>query len=220
MTGYLGELSGGRYAATPGSDAAATVASFLDTYATDLLGVAADEVIVNPEGETDLSGSTVLRATQELDGVPVLDAGLVLSVGGVAEQPRLNSLRGRVFPGLDVATVPRITPQLASRIVRQLTHGTIVDAPRLVVLAQDSGKLAWEVGVFAAGQNDSGIQLSDGNYYIDAVSGTLLEVRPTTAELAAPSVAGLLSQATAASRGGCPGCCSPTCSGRRASRST
>ena len=116
VTGYLGELSGGRYAATPGSDAAATVASFLDTYATDLLGVAADQVVVNPEGETDLSGSTVLRATQELDGVPVLDAGLVLSVGGVAEQPRLNSLRGRVFPGLDVATVPRITPQLAARI--------------------------------------------------------------------------------------------------------
>ena len=193
VTGYLGELSGGRYAATPGSDAAATVDSFLETYATDLLGVAADQVVVDPEGETDLSGSTVLRATQELDGVPVLDAGLVLSVGGVAEQPRLNSLRGRVFPGLEVATVPRVTPQLAERVVRKLTRGTIVDEPRLVVLAQGSGKLAWEVGVFAAGQNDSDIQLSDGNYYIDAVSGTLLEVRPTTAELAAPSVAGMLS---------------------------
>ena len=47
---------------------------------------------------------------------------------------------------------------------------------------------AYEVNVFAAGQSDAGVQLSDGYYYLDAVSGELLDVRPTTAELAAPAV--------------------------------
>ena len=56
------------------------------------------------------------------------------------------------------------------------------------MLPRDTGKLAWEVNVFAAGQSDAGVQLSDGLYYLDAVSADLLEVRPTTAELAAPSV--------------------------------
>ena len=53
---------------------------------------------------------------------------------------------------------------------------------------RDAGELAWEVNVFAAGQSDAGVQLSDGYYYLDAVSGDLLDVRPTTAELAAPAV--------------------------------
>jgi hypothetical protein len=61
-------------------------------------------------------------------------------------------------------------------------------APRLVVLPRDAGKLAWEVNVFAAGRSEAGVQLSDGLYYLDAVSGDLIEVRPTTAELAAPAV--------------------------------
>ena len=54
------------------------------------------------------------------------------------------------------------------------------------MLPTGTGKLAYEVNVLAAGTSDAGIQLSDGLYYLDAVTGDLLEVRPTTAELAAP----------------------------------
>ena len=50
VTGYLGELSGGRYAAeqaaeTP-ADATGTATAFLDEYAEDLFGVPAEEVAV------------------------------------------------------------------------------------------------------------------------------------------------------------------------------
>ena len=66
VTGYLGELSGGRYAAeqaaeTP-TDATGTATAFLDEYAADLFGVPAEEVAVPDAGETDAAGSTVLRA--------------------------------------------------------------------------------------------------------------------------------------------------------------
>ena len=72
MTGYLGELSGGRYAAeqaagTP-TDATGTATAFLDEYAADLFGVPAEEVAVPDAGETDAAGSTVLRAPQEVGG--------------------------------------------------------------------------------------------------------------------------------------------------------
>ena len=170
------------------TDATATATAFLDEYAEDLFGVPADAVVVPTDGETDAGGSPVLRAPQEIAGVPVLDGGLVMTVGGDDQQARLNVVRGRVFPGLDVSTDPRITPRLARREAIRLTQGQVKGLPRLVVLPRDAGKLAWEVNVFAAGQSDAGVQLSDGLYYLDAVSGELLEVRPTTAELAAPSV--------------------------------
>ena len=203
VTGYLGELSGGRYAPDGGestvdaTDATATAVAFLEDYAEDLFGVPADAVVVPTEGETDASDSLVLRAQQEVTGVPVLDGGLVMTVGGDEEQARLNSVRGRVFPGLDLSTDPRITPHLARREAVRLTQGAVKGRPRLVVLPRESGRLAWEVNVFAAGRSDTGIQLNDGLYYLDAVSAELLEVRPTTAELAAPSVfSKLLSKAS------------------------
>ena len=192
MTGYLGELSGGRYAAeqaaeTP-TDATGTATAFLDEYAEDLFGVPAEEVAVPDAGETDAAGSTVLRAPQEIAGVPVLDGGLVMTVGGDEQQARLNGVRGRVFPDLDVLTDPRLTPRMARREAIRLSQGQVEGRPRLVVLPRDAGVLAYEVNVFAAGQSDAGVQLSDGYYYLDAGSGELLDVRPTTAELAAPAV--------------------------------
>ena len=188
VTGYLGELSGGRYAAGAGADAGETATVFLETFAQDLFGVPAEQVVLAEDGETDAAGATVLDAAQEIAGVPVLDGGLVMTVGGDEAQARLNSVRGRVFPGLDLSTDPRLTPSLAKRIVEQLTKGEVVDPARLVVLPTGAGKLAWELNVFAAGQSETGVQLSDGLYYLDAVTGDVLEVRPASADIAAPAV--------------------------------
>ena len=77
---------------------------------------------------------------------------------------------------------------MARREAIRLSQGQVEGPPRLVVLPRDAGVLAYEVNVFAAGQSDAGVQLSDGYYYLDAGSGELLDVRPTTAELAAPAV--------------------------------
>jgi Zn-dependent metalloprotease len=188
VTGYLGELSGGRWAADDATDEAGTATAFLEKYAADLFGVPAEQVVVGPDAETDAGGASSLDATQQVDGVPVLDGGLTMTVGGPDEQPRLNAVRGRVFPDLDVATDPRLSPDRAEKIVRRLTRGEVSGEPRLVVLPRDSGQLAWEINVVAAGTTESGVQLSDGLYYLDAVSGKVLDVRPTSAELAAPSV--------------------------------
>jgi len=188
VTGYLGELSGGRYAAEAGADAGETATVFLDTFAEDLFGVPAEQVVVAADGETDAAGATVLDAAQEIAGVPVLDGGLVLTVGGDEAQARLNAVRGRVFPDLDLSTDPRLPPRLAKRIVEQLTKGEVVDPARLVVLPTGAGKLAWELNVFAAGTSETGVQLSDGVYYLDAVTGDVLEVRPSSTDLAAPAV--------------------------------
>ncbi len=197
VTGFLGELSGGRWAADASTGPTETATEFLAAYGEDLFGVPAEDLAVADSGDVDTSGSTVLKAAQMLGDVPVLDGGLVLTVGGDETQPRVNAVRGRVFPGIDALTVPRIPPRLAKRLVRKLTHGEVVGAPTLVVLPTGAGKLAWELNVFAAGTSAAGVQLSDGLYYLDAVTGDLLEVRPTTAELASPSVySKLLSQAS------------------------
>ncbi|MBF4769252.1 M4 family metallopeptidase [Nocardioides agariphilus] len=200
LTGYLGELSGGRYSpADPAdaTDARETAAAFLAEYAEDLFGVPADAVVVPSEREIDASGSIVLRAPQEIAGVPVLDGGLVMTLGGDEEQARLNIVRGRVYPGLDVLTDPRVPPRLAEREAVRLSNGQVKGTPRLVVLPRETGMLAWEVNVFAAGKSGAGVQLSDGLYYLDAVTADLIEVRPTTAELAAPAVySKLLSKAS------------------------
>ncbi|MEO6510981.1 MAG: M4 family metallopeptidase [Nocardioides sp.] len=197
VTGYLGELSGGRWAPEDTADPAGTATAFLAEYGDDLFGVPAEQMSVPASGEADASGATVLDAAQEIAGVPVLDGGLVMTVGGDDQQSRLNIVRGRVFPGLDVSTDPRITPRLAKRQARQLTHGDVVGRPKLTVLPTGTGKLAWELNVVAAGASGAGIQLSDGLYYLDAVTGDLLDVRPTTAELAAPGVySKLLSKAS------------------------
>ena len=171
-------------AETP-TDATGTATAFLDEYAEDLFGVPAEEVAVPDAGETDAAGSTILRAPQEIGGVPVLDGGLVMTVGGDEQQARLNGVRGRVFPDLDVLTDPRLTPRMARREASGSPRARSRPA-RLVVLPRDAGVLAHEVNVFAAGQSDAGVQLSDGYYYLDAGSGELLDVRPTTAELARP----------------------------------
>ncbi len=198
VTGYVGDLSGGRYAPDPATDdPAATATAFLDEYAEDLFGVPADAVALPAEGETDAAGSVVLRAAQEVGGVPVLDGGLVMTVGGDDEEARLSIVRGRVFPGLDVLTDPRVPPRVAVREAVRLSNGQVKGKPRLVVLPREAGMLAWEVNVFAAGKSEAGVQLSDGLYYLDAVTADLIEVRPTTAELAAPTVySKLLSKAS------------------------
>src|SRR5215207_2058467 len=65
VTGYLGELSGGRWAAgSPGVSGgpAETATEFLTEYGEDLFGVAAEQVVVEESGDVDAAGSTILDA--------------------------------------------------------------------------------------------------------------------------------------------------------------
>ena len=178
VTGFLGDLSGGAW---PGSPMA-----FLDEYGPALFGVdAATLRFEDPDTDT-VPHVTSTRVTQALGDVPVLDASLVVSGrGGSAstDDLRVTGVRGRVFPGLTVATTPTLSAEQGAAAAVRAAGGTSDGPARLVVLPTGPGVLAWEVVVVAEG---AGIG-SAGRYYVDARTGDLLDVRPVAAGMVPPT---------------------------------
>ncbi|GAA4673444.1 M4 family metallopeptidase [Nocardioides nanhaiensis] len=187
VTGYLGELSGGRYAPADGGDALAVSEALLAEWGERLLGVAPEELSLEEPGNPTIAGVVTVRATQEAAGYPVLDGSLVLSLTDGDEQAddvRLNAVRGRVFPGLEPPSEPELTAREASATARDASGGDPRPDPRLVVLPADGGRLAWEVVVGPAPGQQVEIAVL-GRYYVDAVTGDVLEARAGSAEVAA-----------------------------------
>jgi Zn-dependent metalloprotease len=178
ITGFLAELSGGAW---PGSPAA-----FIDEHGPALFGVDSSTLrLADPDTET-VPGVTTTRATQALGTVPVLDSTLVFTGRGDSpgtDGQRITGVRGRVFPGLTVATTPTIGAEQAASTAAQASGGTTDGTARLVVLPTGAGVLAWEVVVVATTPEDI---LASGRYYIDAHTGDLVDVRPAAADVAAP----------------------------------
>ncbi|GAA1165703.1 hypothetical protein GCM10009606_48860 [Nocardioides aquiterrae] len=181
VTGMLAELSGGRYFAAAGSDSAAVVRGFLDEWGARLFGVTSTDLELGPEGPATAAGSTSVRATQQVGRVPVLDGELVFTVGDAAQEPRLNAVRGRAFAGLDVDPRPDLGRATAVRRAEAVSGGVAVGRPALVVVPGDAGHLAWQVTITQAARGAT-VAPSDGWYFIDAHSGTLVSVRPASAE--------------------------------------
>ena len=186
VTGYLGELVGGRYPAATAPaepEAAVVIADFLDAYGPDLFGVSATDV--EPDGARALpeheSGAVTVRATQQLGGVPVLEGGLVFDLS-TTDGAVLHAVGGRVYPGLDVSTTPGLGQRAARRAAVRLTGGTVQRRPALVVLPQGTGRLAWSVVVTGVDPDRGPIGLTDGTYLLDAQTGDPLDFRPGSAE--------------------------------------
>lgn len=180
-TGYLAELTGGRYATDDGSDTAGLVGAFFDDYGPDLFGIGIAELELGEQAATPAGGTTSLRADQQLDGVPVLDAALLLTVTSPDADPRINVVRGRVFPGLDVATTPEVTAERAVRLVRRLSGADVPGPPELVIVPDGTGILAWQATAVGSTQDPTGSTLpADGLYLVDAVSGELITIRPAS----------------------------------------
>jgi hypothetical protein len=175
VTGYLGELSGGSWPGTP--------AAFTDDFGADLFGVATSTLrFGDPDTET-VPHVTTTKATQAIGDVPVLDATLVFTGrGSAAGDARVTGVRGRVFPGLAVDTTPALTAEQATAAAAGASGGATDGTPRLVVVPDQTGVLAWEVAV--VGQTTSG--LGAGFYYVDATTGDVLQVRPGSADVAPP----------------------------------
>lgn len=187
VTGYLGELSGGRYAPEGGGDALAVSEALLAEWGDRLLGVGADELSLAEPSNPTIAGVVTVRAEQRAGDYPVLDGSLVLSLTAPEngeDGVRLNAVRGRVFPGLAAPAEPTLTARRAARTARQLSGGTPRPDPRLVVLPADGGALAWEV-VIGPAPGQQGQVAVLGRYYVDAATGDLLESRAGSAELAA-----------------------------------
>jgi Zn-dependent metalloprotease len=188
VTGYLAELSGGRYFAAQGATGPEVVTAFLDSYGAALFGIGAGEVSLGEPTAATSAGSVTLRGTQEVNGVPVLDGTLTFTLGAAEEEPRLSAVRGRVFPGLDVGTTPQVSAEKAGRLATRLSGGTVQGVPRLVVMpgavGQGAGQLAWEVAIAGVSGSDAQMTLADGLYYLDATNGHLVTIRPSSAETA------------------------------------
>lgn len=181
VTGYLTELSGGRFFADPGADASAVIEAFLDAYGPRLFGIGYRDLEFGEAEPPDANGSSVIRAQQVLEGVPVLDGTLIVTIGDAEGEPRVNALGGRVFPGVSVDTEPSFPARKAAAAAKRLSGGTPQGKPRLVITPGEGGQLAWEVAVVGTDQEGDELTLADGLYYISASDGNLLNVRPASA---------------------------------------
>ncbi len=178
VTGYLAELSGGSWHGSP--------ESFVDEHGPGLLGVDSTALQLGDADTDTVPHVTTTRATQALGGVPVLDASLVLTGRGSpanTDDQRVTGLQGRVFPGLSVDTTPTISAELATTAAAEASGGTPDGTPRLVVVPNGAGVLAWEVVVVGSTPQD----LQAGRYYIDAHAGGVVDVRPVSAEVLPPT---------------------------------
>lgn len=208
VTGYLTDLSGGRWTESDGGGATGHIASFFEAFGLDLFGATYADLDVS-ENSSTADGTSTVRATQQLDGVPVLDGALVFSVADGA-QGGLTAVRGRVFPDLSTSTDPAVAARKASGTAERLSGGDRATKPRLVVLPVGTGQLAWEITIVDA-EGGGGLGLSDGLYYVDAGTGDLVDVRPSGVSFGAASLsptkarkAGKTAVAAARAEGGEP----------------
>lgn len=187
VTGFLADLSGGRYTTSPGAAAETVVESFMGDYGLDLFGIGyADLSLAEPSG-ADITGTATIRADQELDGVPVIDGQLVFTVSDPDGDPSLTAARGRVFSDLSTSTDPTVPAKAAVRTAERLSSGERSGPPTLVVVPTGTGRLAWEVTIVGAEGAGGGLGLTDGLYYLDATTGDLVEIRPANAQ-ASPAI--------------------------------
>jgi Zn-dependent metalloprotease len=187
VTGYLAELTGGRYSAPGAADAPSVASFFFQAYGQELFGVPATEVAFTEESSTE--DTIGLRGTQQVGGVPVLDGGVTATV---STSLAVTSLRGRVFPGVAVAIEPVLTANQAGVAAVQAAEAAVAatqgapDAtaegqPRLVIVpVGDRGVLCWEVRV--SGDGTAGA-IQTSLYYVDAVRGEVIAARPVAIAL-------------------------------------
>lgn len=179
VTGMLGELTGGRYFG--GTTSTDVVTSFLDTWGERLFGVTSTDLVLGTETPPTPAGSTTIRAEQRVGDVPVLDGVLLFTIGDAENEPRLNSVRGRVFGAVDTDDRPTLSRRQAIARAEELSGGASVAPPELVVVPDGGGRLAWQVTITQADEA-SALAPADGFYFIDAQTGELISTRPASAE--------------------------------------
>jgi Zn-dependent metalloprotease len=176
QTGYLTELSGGRWAGTKADEAAR---GMLETFAQPLFGVPATQIALTTQ-EVGATKVTTLRAEQRVGDVRVVDGALVF----IYRDGAVIAARGRVFPGVAEDTTPVVTPAQARRQAEKASKGDAQLPPELVILppsagATDTGTLAWQVYITASRADVEEVTF----YFVDALRGGVVATRPGSAEL-------------------------------------
>jgi hypothetical protein len=171
LTGYLAALEGGSFSAVAERRPGAGLRALLDGFGPSLFGIAGSDLSVTIE--QGAPGLFFIRGHQHAGGVEVLDGALAAIFDTNRAAPAITSVRGRVWPGISVETSPVVGRRRAARTTTKLSGGQVQGRPRLVILPDGTGKLAWEVTVAVAGTRVD-------RYYIDAVRGALLAIRPAS----------------------------------------
>jgi hypothetical protein len=184
QTGYLTELSGGRW---PDKTADAAARGLMEAYAQSLFGVPATQIALTTK-EVGATKVTALRAEQRVGDVPVLDGALVF----MYRDGSVIAARGRVFPGVSDETTPITTSREAQLQAEAASRGEAQGPPELVILPPTPGAtvegstLVWQV-LIAAGRN----ALEQVSYYfVDAVHGGVIGSRPASMELSSAGLRG------------------------------
>jgi Zn-dependent metalloprotease len=181
VTGYLGELSGGRYRPEDGGDETAAVTGLMDDYGGELFGVGPADLSLGAPSAPTIADVVSVRATQEFGGVPVVDGELVFSLEVTDSDTRVNAVRGRVFPDLSPETTPTIPGTTAAKLARRASGGAPRGKPTLAIVPTAEGRLAWAVRIGTA-PGDAGQLSLSATYFIDAQSGAVIDVRAESAE--------------------------------------
>ncbi len=180
-TGYLAELSGGRYS-TGAASVPGVVGAFFGDYGLELFGIGIAELELEVPAAGPADGTTIVRAAQLIAGVPVLDGELQLTITSSDAETRLNTVRGRVFPGLQLSTTPTISAARATQVIRRLSGAEVPRAPQLVVVPEGFGVLAWQATAVGNSQTQGGTGLpTNANYFIDAATGEVVTIRAGSA---------------------------------------
>ncbi len=101
---------------------------------------------------SSVDGASAVRLQQTLRGVPVLGAQYVVQTRDSGEGTTVESVTGRVFPGLSVSTTPTVSQDKARARLGMDRDVAAVQDPQvtdhgLTVLPQGDGVLAWEFEV-------------------------------------------------------------------------
>ena len=182
VTGFLTELTGGRFTSADGRSPKTLAFELLSRYGDELFGTSSG--ISFTSAEPVGNGGVALRGEQRIGKVPVLDGALLVTVEKGSPDLVLRSVRGRVFPNLDVETSPSISKAKAVSVAERKAGGKAPRQPRLVIFPlSEGGALSWEVTVVGEFGPLPSVEL----YYVDAQDGVILSTRPGGAEFATGS---------------------------------
>ncbi len=185
VTGFAGELSGGRW--TGAAEPLPAARDFLTNYGAAFGLANLSHLTFPPSAGYDAAGESVLRLTQVYEGIPVDGGSLLIPVARRGSAAEISYVRGRIADVSNVPTKPVVSAAAAAATV-QRAAGAPASRPSLIIVTTGgTTRLAWQVDVVVIKGGESptgGPRVADGpsRVFVDATSGSILESRPLSTD--------------------------------------